>query len=350
MINFSITKEQLSDLLNLHHQVFYPLKHFVNYKQFKSILFSKKIDDKFFPLPIFFGIDKTNFNKIKKQKFLKLFYKRNFLSLIKIKDIFQVDSNIVGEKIFGKNFKKHPYFIKHIKKNFAYLDFKYEKLNKQNLKHKNFISPSQLKKKMKNKKTLAGFHTRNVPHTAHQWVHFFMMKKYKNILIQPLIGQYKKNEYLDKVIIKSNKLVAKMYGNNKAFYAPYFSYPRYGGPLESALHAIVRKNYGCSHFWVGRDHAGYKNFYKKYTSQNFCKKNETKLGIKIIAQSEPYFCVNCKKIVNKKCLKKNCKNSKKMMISGTKIRSLINKKKEVPEFLMHKKISQLLNNKSILKH
>ena len=45
MINFSITKEQLSDLLNLHHQVFYPLKHFVNYKQFKSILFSKKIDD-----------------------------------------------------------------------------------------------------------------------------------------------------------------------------------------------------------------------------------------------------------------------------------------------------------------
>ena len=47
MINLSITKEQLSDLLNLHHQVFYPLKHFVNYKQFKSILFSKKIDDKF---------------------------------------------------------------------------------------------------------------------------------------------------------------------------------------------------------------------------------------------------------------------------------------------------------------
>jgi sulfate adenylyltransferase len=307
MINFSITKEQLSDLLNLHHQVFYPLKHFVNYKQFKSILFSKKIDDKFFPLPIFFGIDKTNFNKIKKQKFLKLFYKRNFLSLIKIKDIFQVDSNIVGEKIFGKNFKKHPYFIKHIKKNFAYLDFKYEKLNKQNLKH-------------------------------------------KNILIQPLIGQYKKNEYLDKVIIKSNKLVAKMYGKNKAFYAPYFSYPRYGGPLESALHAIVRKNYGCSHFWVGRDHAGYKNFYEKYTSQNFCKKNETKLGIKIIAQSEPYFCVNCKKIVNKKCLKKSCKNSKKMMISGTKIRSLINKNKKIPEYLMHKKISQLLNNKSILKH
>ena len=54
---------------------------------------------------------------------------------------------------------------------------------------------------------------------------------------------------------------------------PFFSYPRYGGP-KAALHAVVRKNYGCTHFWVGRDHAGYKNFFKKYESQKFCKKNE----------------------------------------------------------------------------
>ncbi len=207
-----------------------------------------------------------------------------------------------------------------------------------------------MKLKIKNKKTLAGFHTRNVPHTAHQWVHFFMMKKFENILIQPLVGQYKKNEYLDNVIIKSNKIVVKMYKKNRAFYAPYFSYPRYGGPLEAALHAIVRKNYGCSHFWVGRDHAGLKNFYQKYSSQNFCKKIEKKLGIKIIAQREPYFCPSCRKITNKKCLKKNCKNSKKKMVSGTKIRNLLKKNKKIPEYLMHKDISKFLNKKSILNH
>ena len=80
-------------------------------------------------------------------------------------------------------------FIKHIKDNFAYLDFEYKKYNKKQLNHKNFVSPQELKLKIKNKKTLAGFHTRNVPHTAHQWVHFFMMKKFENILIQPLVGQ-----------------------------------------------------------------------------------------------------------------------------------------------------------------
>ena len=348
MINININKEQFSDLLNLHHGVFYPLKNFVNHKQFKNILTSQKIKKKFFPLPIFFAIDKINFNRIKSHKYLKLFYRKNFLCLIKIKDIYQIESKVIGEKIFGSNFKKHPYFIKHIKKNFAYLDFEYKKLNKQKLKHKNFISPKEFKYKIKNKKILAGFHTRNVPHTAHQWAHIYMINKYKNILIQPLIGQYKKNEYLDKVIVNSNKIVIKMYEKNKAFYAPYFSYPRYGGPLEAALHALVRKNYGCSHFWVGRDHAGFKNFYQKYSSQNFCKKNEKKLGIKIIAQREPYFCLSCRKIVNKNCYKKNCKNLKKKMISGTKIRNLLKKNKKIPEYLMHPNISKLLNNKSIL--
>jgi len=348
MIKFLINKEQFSDLLNLYYGVFYPLKNFVNFKQFNNILTSQKIDNKFFPLPIFFGIDKINFHKIKNQKYLKLYYKKNYLCLIKINNIFKIDSNLIGKKIFGDSFKKHPYFIKHIKKNFAYLDFEYKKLNKQKLKDKNFITPQELKFKIKNKKTLAGFHTRNVPHTAHQWAHIYMIKKYKNILIQPLIGQYKKNEYLDKVITKSNEIVTKLYQKNTAFYAPFFSYPRYGGPLEAALHAIVRKNYGCSHFWVGRDHAGYKNFYQKYSSQIFCKKNEKRIGIKIIAQREPYYCISCKRIVNRKCFKKKCKDSLKKLISGTKIRNLLKNNKKIPRYLMHKSISGLLNKKSIL--
>ena len=352
MITLSINKKQFSDLLNLYYGVFYPLKHFVNEKKFKSILLSKKLQNKFFPFPIYLGINKENYQEIKNEKYLKISYKRKFLGIIKIKNFFKIDSNIFGKKIFGSDFKKHPYFKKYITENFAFIDFKYEKINKTNMKHKNFIIPNSFKKKikkyLKDKKFLAGFHTRNVPHTAHQWVHIFMLKKYKNILIQPLIGQYKKNEYLDKVIIKTNQIVTTMYQKNKSFYAPYFSYPRYGGPLEAALHAIVRKNYGCSHFWVGRDHAGYKNFFNKYSSQKFCKKNEKKMGIKIISQNEPYFCSGCNKIVNKKCQIKACNHRTKKSVSGTKIRSLIKKNKKIPEYLMHKRISNFLNKKSIL--
>ena len=81
------------------------------------------------------------------------------------------------------------------------------------------------------------------------------------------------------------------------------SYPRYAGPREALFHAIVRKNYGCTHFLVGRDHAGVGKYYKKYQSQKFCKKYKAKLKIKIISFNEPYLCTTCNKIINKKCLK-----------------------------------------------
>ena len=102
MINISINKEQFSDLLNLHYGVFRPLKNFVNYKQLNSILISQKINNKFFPFPIFFGINKINFDRVKNKQYLKLFYKKNFLCLIKVKNIFKIDSNIIGKKNFWK--------------------------------------------------------------------------------------------------------------------------------------------------------------------------------------------------------------------------------------------------------
>ena len=351
MLSLPINKSQFSDLLNLNYGVFLPLKNFVNEKSFKDILIKKKIGNKFFPIPIFFGVKKNNFEKIKNKNKIKITYKKKLIAIIQIKSIFKINHKIYGKKIFGKNFKKHSYYIKFKKENYAFLDLKYIKIEKKNLNDKNFISPKQFKKKFKignNNKNLAGFHTRNVPHTAHQWIHKLLIEKYSKILIQPLIGQYKKNEYFDEIIKKTNLIAIRTYPKKKAFYIPYLSYPRYGGPLEAALHAIVRKNYGCTHFWVGRDHAGYKNFYSKYASQNFCKKIQKKLGISIVAQSEPFFCSACKSIVNKKCQYKNCRNAKIIKISGTKIRNLIKRNKPVPEYLMKKEISTVLNKKSII--
>ena len=351
MNSLSISKEQFSDILNLSNGVFSPLKHFVGEKDFENILFKKKIGKKFFPIPIFFGIKKKIFNKIKNEKYIKFYFKKNLIAVVEINSIYKIDKKLYGKKIFGKKFSRHSYYIKFNKENYAFLDFTYIKLNKKKLNDKNFVSPKQfnkkIKNKIKNKNTLAGFHTRNVPHEAHQWIHRFLLKKYSNLLIQPLLGQYKKNEYLDEIIKTTNLIAAKMYKKKNTFIIPYFSYPRYGGPLEAALHAIVRKNYGCTHFWVGRDHAGFKNFFQKYESQNYCKKIQKKIGINIIAQDEPYYCSTCKVVVNKDCNKKNC-NGKKISISGTKIRKYIRLKKKIPNFLMNKKISILLNKKSII--
>ena len=81
MNSLSISKEQFSDILNLSNGVFSPLKHFVGEKDFENILFKKKIGKKFFPIPIFFGIKKKIFNKIKNEKYIKFYYKKILLQL-----------------------------------------------------------------------------------------------------------------------------------------------------------------------------------------------------------------------------------------------------------------------------
>ena len=350
-ITLNLSQNQFSDLLNLTHGVFYPLKNFVNKSEYKQIIFSQKFKNFFFPFPILFGISKKNFFKIKNFKTIKLIYKKKDIAIVDGVNFFFINKETFGKKIYGPKYKLNPYFKNFFKNNYIFLSFRIKYKYQKNLKDKNFVSPFNFKKILKKKlkkNTLSSFHTRNVPHKAHQWIHSHLIKKYNNLLIQPLIGQYKKDEYKDEIIISLNKILAKSYSNvkNKIFVIPFFSYPRYGGPKEAALHAIVRKNFHCTHFWVGRDHAGFKDFFKKYESQNYCKKISRKIGLIIVCEKEPYFCKKCKIITNN-CKHKNSKKTK-IAISGSKIRYLIKKNIKIPEYLMDIRISKKINQKSLI--
>tara|TARA_Y100000996_G_C22555229_1_gene655302 strand:- start:739 stop:1794 length:1056 start_codon:yes stop_codon:yes gene_type:complete len=350
MNKIHITQNQFSDLLNLFNDVFSPLKNFVTKKEFLSIINNNRLNSKFFPFPIYFGVTKQIYIRFKKKDNFDLYYNNKYLMNIYNVNFYNLDKKKICKKIYGNNYLKHPYSNKFIKENYRFVSFDYRKINKKNFKHKYFISPLILKKKIKknNISTLSSFHTRNVPHKAHQWIHDFLFNKFGALLIQPLIGQYKKGEYSDELIFKTNKLASKEFNSNKVFSIPFFSYPRYAGYREAALHALVRKNYGCSHFWVGRDHAGIKDFYGYKQSQKFCYKHQKKLNIKIIPGNEPVYCSNCKTIKNTKCLNKNCLKKYKVKISGSKIRGLLRQNKKIPGYLMDLKISKLLSKKSLI--
>ena len=343
MSKFVINQNQFSDLLNIKYKIFFPLKTFVNKEQFLKILAKYNYDNNFFPFPIFFGLNKKNYIKFKNCNKLDLIYKKRKIAVVNNLNFYSIDKEYFGKKIFGKKFKNHPYFKKFNKENYKFLNFNILKFFKKGVSNNVFIAPSQILKKIKNLK-IAAFHTRNVPHLAHQWIHKLLIQRFDGLLIQPMVGQYKSGEYKDEIILKLNKLAINSYRKKKVFVFPFFSYPRYGGPREAALHALVRKNYGCKYFWVGRDHAGIKNFYGIYDSQKFCKKIEQKLKIKIIAEKEPYFCKKLSKIVNYCKCKKNCK----IKISGTTIRNKIKRNVKIPTTLMSKLISKKLTKKSLI--
>tara|TARA_Y100000816_G_scaffold252211_1_gene203091 strand:+ start:4966 stop:6006 length:1041 start_codon:yes stop_codon:yes gene_type:complete len=345
MINLNLSQNQYSDFVNLTNNVFLPLKHFVNKKEFELIVNKSRYKNKFFPFPIFFGVDEKTFKNVIYSKKLNLLYKKKPVAQICNISFFKIDKKKFGKKIYGRKFLKHPFYKKFDKENYIFMNFRISKMYSLRISNKKFISPRAVLKLIDQYKfkIISSFHTRNVPHQAHQWIHKFLLNQSDMLIIQPLIGQYKTGEYKDSIIIKSNKVVSKTY-KKKVLVIPFFSYPRYGGPREAALHALVRKNYGCSIFWVGRDHAGVSDFFSKYASQNFTKKNQNNIGIKIIAQKEPYYCKKHFKITNN-C---KCKKSEKIFISGSKIRKLIIKKKKVSEIFMKPLVSRLLNKKCII--
>ena len=349
-MKFNIKKHNLTDIINLKFGVYNPLKEFTSKEEFLKIVYHLKTNEnKFFPFPIFLNISSKINKKIKNKNKLSAYYNSTKVCELEIKSIYELNKIDVGRKIFNTKDINHPGFKHFIKTEKYFLQASIINFNNKILKKIKFIKPFKIKSEIHKKKlkTIAGFHTRNAPHKGHEWIHSYGLKKCGGLLIQPMIGQYKKYEYKDSFIVKSNlKIIKKFYKNKKILFSLYNSYPKYGGHREAMLHALVRKNYGCSHFLIGRDHAGVKNYYKKYDSQKICKKYEKKLGIKILIFNEPYLCKTCKKIVNKK--KHGCKKNFKIPINGTYIRSRLRKKLNIPEELMRAEISNILNKQSII--
>tara|TARA_S200000501_G_scaffold378843_1_gene444146 strand:- start:6488 stop:7540 length:1053 start_codon:yes stop_codon:yes gene_type:complete len=349
-MKLKISHKNFLDIINLYFKCFKPINNFVGKDDFLSIVnnFRTK-NNTFFPMPIFLSINKKEYNLIKHKREVSAFYKSKKVCNLKIKSIFQINKKRVGEKIFQTKNRNHVGLSEFLKSGNYFVECSIIKFNKKVMKNINFSDPTKIKSVLLKKKfrNIVGFHTRNAPHKAHEWIHSLGLKKCKALLIQPLIGQFKKGEYKEKFVIRSNfKLINEIYENKNVFFALFNSYPRYAGPREAMFHAIVRKNFGCTHFLVGRDHAGLKNYYKKYDSQKTCLKFQKFLGIKIIPFQEPYLCKNCMKIINKKC--KNCKKENKKFISGTFIRKKLKNKIKIPELYMDRKISRMLNKNSII--
>lgn len=347
-MKISIDKNLFLDFINLKNSVFYPLSEFCNKKQCIDILDKYEISkDNFFPIPILFGISKETFERLKKNRksYADIYYINKKVCKIQIKSFFFLNKKKYGKKIFNSSSLKHPGY-KYFSQFYKFVDFKILNFNNNITKNLNFHKPENIKKKLKKYKKIAGFHTRNIPHRGHEWIHDYALKKCDGLLIQPLIGQFKVGEFTEKEIIKCYKKYLKLKKNKKIFLSFFNNYPRYAGPREALLHALVRRNYGCTHFLVGRDHAGYQNFYQLYESQKIAKKKESKLGIKIITFKEPLLCKRCLKIANKRCSKvKKCNFSK---ISGTYIRNLIKSRKKISDIFLRSEIGDKLNVNSII--
>jgi len=328
-MRINLRVDQYLELEKLGLGVFEPVNNFMNKEEFFSVIKrNKTIKGEIFPLPIFLDISNKIKDNIKINAKLNLYFKNKRVGQLKAESIFTCNKKIVCKKIFGTNSNNHPGVkrFKNIGSFFVGGKTKFLKRVHTNI-SKFELTPSQAKKIFsKNKfKTIVGFQTRNVPHRAHEYLQRIGLENADCLFVQPLIGEKKIGDYTPQAIMMGYRaLIRKFYPKKRVILGTLSTYMRYAGPKEALFHAIIRKNYGCTHFIVGRDHAGVGDFYKKYAAHNLLKKYEKTLGIKIMYLKGPYYCKICEAIVTENTCKHYSKGSKQIIeINGKDIRKIL---------------------------
>lgn len=316
-----ISEENLQDLLYIENGLFYPLKGFMGHDEFRAVVDEMKLlDGSTWSIPITLDVDELTYNEALKSRYLDIKYKKEIVAFMSITDGFKINIEDL-EKVFCTKSLEHPGVKKEMERYPFRLGGKITLLKRELL--ENQLNPEKTREEFRkrNLKTVAGFQTRNAIHRAHEYLQRTALEVCDGLFINPIIGWKKKGDFTEEAVMAAyKKMVEDFYPQNRVYFEGLRTQMRYAGPREAIFHAIIRRNLGCTHFIIGRDHAGVGGFYELYAAHELARKIIARgdLGIELLLLHGPYYCNKCQQIVTGK----TCCHSEhdRISISGTKIR------------------------------
>jgi sulfate adenylyltransferase len=269
----------------------------------------------------------------------------DLVAILHLSEKFSLDKRALAEKVYRTTDEAHPGVAYTFSLGPVFLAGDLDVLQAREIEFQEFnLTPAETRAAFDARgwKRIVAFQTRNPIHRAHEYLTKCALEICDGLLIHPLMGTTKSDDIPGDVRMQCyDVLLENYYPKDHVMMSIMPVNMRYAGPSEAIMHAIVRKNYGCTHFIVGRDHAGVGNYYGTYDAHYiFDEFDRAELGITPLFYDHSFFCRACGNMASIKTCPHDKANH--VFLSGTKVREMLGRGEEPPaEFTRHE-VAQVL--------
>ena len=348
LTTITLSRRSQSDLEMIATGACSPLTGFMSQQDYSSVVEEMRLaNGSVWSIPITLPISAEQVSNLKGVEEATLSTESDgVIGKIQISDIYKPDKGREAEKVYLTTDDKHPGVAALLSGGKYYVAGDIEVYQLPEYKHfgEYRMSPRQLRAVIEEKgwKSVVAFQTRNPIHRAHEYITKCALEMVDGLIIHPIVGETKSDDIpADVRMTCYEAIIEHYYPHRHTILSVYPASMRYAGPREAIFHALTRKNYGCTHFIVGRDHAGVGSYYGTYDAQRiFGNFTREELGIEPMFFEHALYCKRTNSMATTKTSR--AMDHEKVFLSGTKVREMLIAGVDLPEEFTRSEVSDIL--------
>jgi sulfate adenylyltransferase len=338
----------LSELDNIACGLYSPLIGFMDAASYARVLKTMRLpDESVWPIPIVLPVDESLAGELNRGQQAALQGEDGTCyGVIKIEDVFERNPVEEAQAVYGTTDESHPGVARLYSEPRTLLGGEIHLLARAPVSTavEYHLDPVETRRLFQEKgwQTIVAFQTRNPIHRAHEYLQKCALEMVDGLFINPLVGETKKGDIPAEVRMKCyHAMIENYFPKDRVLLGTFPAPMRYAGPREAIFHALCRKNYGCTHIIIGRDHAGVGDYYDTYAAQQIFDQFESgALGIVPLKFEHAFYCRKCGQLATSK----TCPHDREdhLFLSGTKVREMLHKGKDLPIEFSRPEVVQIL--------